>query len=90
MNLYAVEIRNNIANDQEFIIEADSLIDAHMKGMDFAKRLDDKIREKFQVENCCSEVALVVKWKFMPANDEGIGEYFEFNKDYFESHYVED
>jgi len=90
MNLYAVEIRNNKGNDQEFIIEAESLIDAHMKGMDFAKRLDEKILEKFQVEDCCSEVALVGKWKFMPANDEGIDEYLEFNKDYFEAYYIEE
>jgi hypothetical protein len=91
MNFYAVEIRNNIANDQEFIIEAESLIDAHMKGLDFAKRLDEKILEKFPEQNDCnSEVALVGKWKFTTANDEGIDEYLESNKDYFGAFYVDE
>jgi len=84
MHLYGIEIRNNQGNDQEFILEAESLIDAHMKGMEFAKRMDERILEKFKIGDCCSEVSLVGKWKFMNANDEGIDEYLEANKEYFQ------
>ena len=82
---FAFDIRNS-GNDQQFIIEAEDLISAHMKAIEFAKRIDEKILERFRLHET-SVVSLVGEWNFLWANDNAINEYLETNREYFE--YVE-
>lgn len=83
MNTYAFEIRNS-GNDEQFIIEANDLIDAHMKASDFIKVVDEKIKDKFNIDET-SKVSMVSEFSFKWANDAGISEYLAENKDYFEA-----
>lgn len=81
--LYTVEIQNN-GNDQMFIVEADDLISAHMKGNEFADTLDRRIKQRFNVTQE-SKVISLARWGVLFANDEGIEEYLEDNIVYFEA-----
>jgi hypothetical protein len=82
---FAFDIRNS-GNDQQFMIEADDLISAHMKAIEFAKKIDEKILERFRLHDT-SVVSLVGEWNFLWATDASINEYLENNREYFE--YIE-
>jgi len=82
MKLFTVEIQNS-GNDQVFMVEADDLISAHMKGIEFAKELDKHILKTFGVEDV-STVIGVSMWNALFCNEEGIAEYLDMNRVYFE------
>lgn len=82
MTLFSFTVQDDFSGDQEFLIEADDLIEAHIKALDFAKILEEKIRAKCDVDANC-EIVHVSKVSAKHANDAGAAEYVEqFNTDY--------
>lgn len=75
MSLYVFEVSNSF-QDQEFMLEADDLVSAHMKAMDFARKLDQKIKQEFGAEDG-TEVVSVTRVGMLRADEAGANQYIE-------------
>jgi hypothetical protein len=76
MAIFAFDVESVMFGEQEFLIEADDLIDAHMKAIDFAKQVDENILARYDVE-ASSEVVKIFKTTAKQADDAGAAEYLD-------------
>lgn len=76
MAIFSFTIYNDLTYEQEFLIDAEDLIEAHMKAIDFVNELDEKIFAKHDV-HAETSVVQVSKVDAKRADEAGVAEYLE-------------
>ena len=76
MSYFCFEISNSLTTDQQFLLEADDMVSAHMKALDFVRQIDEGIRKRWNVEET-TEVTMVSKASLLMADEAGATEYVE-------------
>ena len=75
MNLFFFEVSNSL-QDQQFVVEADDLVTAHMQAIDFARELDERIKKKYDMEET-TQVISVARLGMLWATEAGAEEYID-------------
>ena len=73
--IYHFEIANSL-EDRAFLIEADDLVSALVKAMDFARTVDEMIKKRFDYD-ITSTVTAVCDPKLMWADGNGAEQYMD-------------
>lgn len=81
MTFYVFDVRNRWT-EKQFYCKAEDLISAHMKAMEFAKLLEQKIKYRFS-EDLPTTVTAIGEWPVCSMTDDaGVENYLEELTDY--------
>ncbi len=72
---FCLEISNSL-EDQQFILDAEDVVSAMMQGIEFAKKVDERLKARLSIEER-SVIIMVAKMNLIPASDAGIEEYID-------------